>query len=259
MIVNVNHCPHYVEIYGTGDPIIFLHGLYMDHTIWVQQVIKFAKTNQVILYDQRGHGRTEKGEQNVTFNQLADDLNELVHKLEVSSPTLIGYSTAGAIVLNTLTRYPNLAKNAVVTGAFVDMKGLYIYINQRIGLFSTKKRLKRITAFFLALNHATSLRQFVSFVKSVMRCDQTAVQELLNDMKQFDISNALKEVRCPVLLLYGSKEHLYYRKEMLDIVKYLPHVQIHFIKGVRHGTMTKTADQFYEHTKNFLNTTSDST
>lgn len=139
MYLQINGCTHYVETYGQGDPIMFLHGLYMDHTIWLKQVDNFSKFHQVILYDQRGHGKTEKGDRKVTFLQLADDLKEIADVLQLNSPVLVGYSTAGAIVLNALSRYPKLAKQAVVTGAFADMRGDICSSTKRLGLSVRRK------------------------------------------------------------------------------------------------------------------------
>ena len=48
----------YYEVAGSGDPIVFVHGFTLDHTMWKPQIEHFSKNYQVIAYDVRGFGKS---------------------------------------------------------------------------------------------------------------------------------------------------------------------------------------------------------
>lgn len=99
---------------GSGEPVIFIHGLAEDHHTWhVQQ----QALNQFhsFAYDLRGHGLTTVGQCDGTLAQLGNDLLAFIEK--VTGPAIVvGFSLGGAIALWATAERPDLIKKSIVLG-----------------------------------------------------------------------------------------------------------------------------------------------
>lgn len=113
--------------YGTGRPVILLHGGLTDSNTWGGQVQALATTRRVILIDTRGHGRSTRDGRPLTYQLLADDVTGVMDSLNIGRADVVGWSD-GAIVglamaMNTPERIGRLfafAANADPSGARPD-------------------------------------------------------------------------------------------------------------------------------------------
>lgn len=96
----VNGLNIYYEIRGAGRPLVLLHGggSTID-TSFGGVLDDFAKTRQVIAFDQQGHGRTADVDRPFSFEQSADDTAALLRHLKVERADFYGYSNGGSIAL----------------------------------------------------------------------------------------------------------------------------------------------------------------
>jgi len=94
---------------GTGTPpMVFLHGWAGDHTVFMRQFAHFSQTHRSIVVDLRGHGQSDKPEQNYTLAGFAEDIAWLCYHLDVTKPVIVGHSMGGNIALELAARYPDL-------------------------------------------------------------------------------------------------------------------------------------------------------
>ena len=83
----------YYEDHGSGDPVVLLAGWPLDSRSWEPQVhALLAAGHRVIVYDRRGFGRSSRPTEGYDFDVLADDLHQLLAKLDLREVTLIGFS-----------------------------------------------------------------------------------------------------------------------------------------------------------------------
>lgn len=110
------------EEQGTGPPLVFLHGNWLDADSWRKQVETFADTHRVITPEFRGHGRSPASDRRpYSVSLFTDDLEALLAHLEVERPTLCGISLGSAVVQTYLARHPGGAAGAVLAGAMRSM------------------------------------------------------------------------------------------------------------------------------------------
>ena len=100
----VNGIRIYYEIYGSGPPLLLIHG--NGGSIWGMrcQISYFSHSYQVIAADSRGHGKSEDGSGPLKYQQMADDLAKLLTELKVSSAAVLGQSYFGAIAWDSVSR-----------------------------------------------------------------------------------------------------------------------------------------------------------
>jgi len=86
----------FYQEYGTGKPIIFIHGWPLNHEMWEYQLTQLPKNNlRCIAYDRRGFGKSDRPWESYDYDTLAGDLHELITQLDLSSVTLVGFSMGG--------------------------------------------------------------------------------------------------------------------------------------------------------------------
>jgi pimeloyl-ACP methyl ester carboxylesterase len=113
----VHGCPLYVETYGSGEPLLLIHGnggsiVHMEH-----QIEYFAKTNRVIVADSRAHGRSIDASNSLSYEQMADDFATLLDSLQIKKCKVFGWSDGGINGLLLAIRHPNKVEKLAVTGA----------------------------------------------------------------------------------------------------------------------------------------------
>lgn len=83
----------YYEDHGSGDPVVLLAGWPLDSRSWEPQVHALLEAgHRIIVYDRRGFGRSSRPTVGYDFDALADDLHQLLTKLDLREVTLIGFS-----------------------------------------------------------------------------------------------------------------------------------------------------------------------
>ncbi|MFB7914656.1 alpha/beta fold hydrolase [Streptomyces sp. NPDC056061] len=99
---------------GTGRPLVLLHGGFLDHTMWDDQISFFARRYRVIAPDARGHGRSANA--TAPFRHT-DDLAALLRRLDTGPAVLVGISMGASIAVDTALEHPELVGAVVVGGA----------------------------------------------------------------------------------------------------------------------------------------------
>jgi pimeloyl-ACP methyl ester carboxylesterase len=99
---------------GTGPPLVFLHGGFLDHRMWDAQAAVFSAHHRVIAPDARGHGATTNA--TAPFRQT-DDVAALLRHLDTGPAILVGLSMGAGTAVDTALEHPDLVRALVVSGA----------------------------------------------------------------------------------------------------------------------------------------------
>lgn len=99
---------------GTGRPLVLLHGGFLDHHMWDDQIPAFASRYRVIAPDARGHGRSANA---AAPYRLTDDLAALLRELNTGPAILVGVSMGASLAVDTALEHPDLVSAVVITGA----------------------------------------------------------------------------------------------------------------------------------------------
>jgi pimeloyl-ACP methyl ester carboxylesterase len=106
---------YYEDSGGSGPPVIFSHGLFMDHEMFAPQVEALKGRYRVITWDERGHGRTAGAElQRFTYYDSADDLAALLAHLGIDRAVLAGMSQGGFLSLRAALTHPEIVKALIL-------------------------------------------------------------------------------------------------------------------------------------------------
>jgi pimeloyl-ACP methyl ester carboxylesterase len=101
----------YYEIHGGGEPLVLVHGSWVDATRWRLVVPGLAKSFRVLVYDRRGHSRSERPDAPGSVDEDGDDLAALLETLELAPAHVVTSSYGGTIALRLAMRRPEIFRS----------------------------------------------------------------------------------------------------------------------------------------------------
>ena len=107
----VNGVRLYYELHGEGEPLALVHGSWGDATNWRFVVPGLAQSFRVLVYDRRGHSRSERPDMPGSVDQDGDDLAALLETLELAPAHVVTNSWGGNIALRLATRRPDIVRS----------------------------------------------------------------------------------------------------------------------------------------------------
>lgn len=226
----------YVEKFGHGPPVLFLHGglMFFDNS-FANQRDYFAAYRTVIGIDQRSHGHSPDGDWTLSYQLMADDTAAIIRQLGLGVVDVVGISDGGNIALLLARDHPDLVRRIVISGA-----------NLRSGLTPQQAQEQHALP---ADALAAKLKTIEDAVPKNFRPDYDRVSpdgpDHWNTLLRKDyfmwiepvvIAPAdLRKIRAPVLVMAGDND-LTSLEETIEIYRGLPHAQLMIVPGCNHGT-----------------------
>ncbi|WP_455854721.1 alpha/beta fold hydrolase [Ensifer canadensis] len=121
--VEVNGMKMYYEVSGEGEPLIVLHGAYMNIPSMGAIIPKLAETNKVYAIEFQGHGRTTDIDRPITYPNLADDVAAFMDAVGVKKADVFGYSMGAAAGLQLAIRHPDKVNKLAAASVGYDAEG----------------------------------------------------------------------------------------------------------------------------------------
>ncbi|WP_239097081.1 alpha/beta fold hydrolase [Asanoa ferruginea] len=122
---DVNGINLYYETYGTGRPMILLHGGLGSGEMFGPILPQLAAAHQVIAVDLQGHGRTADIDRPITLDAMAADIAALIDHLGLDHPDVVGYSLGGGVAMHVAANHPDKVRRMVMASAFLKTEAVY--------------------------------------------------------------------------------------------------------------------------------------
>ena len=120
----VNGLKMYYEVYGSGKPLLLLHGAFNSINMAFSQLIPvLSKTRQIIAVELQGHGRTNDIDRPFSFESMADDVAALLKQLKIDSTDVLGYSMGGGVAQQIAIRHPSLVRRLILASTVYKYEG----------------------------------------------------------------------------------------------------------------------------------------
>lgn len=115
----------YYEIYGSGEPILLVHGNGGSIANFKAQIEYFRQHYKVIAMDSRDQGRSGDSTDKITYEKMTDDLAALLDHVKSGPVYVLGWSDGGIEALLLGIRHPDMVKKIAAMAANLDPQGLY--------------------------------------------------------------------------------------------------------------------------------------
>lgn len=121
--VEVNGMNMYYETSGAGEPLVVLHGAYMNIPSMGEIIPMLARTHKVYALEFQGHGRTNDIDRPITYPNLADDVAAFMDKVGLQKADVFGYSMGAGTGLQLAIRHPEKVDQLAAASVAYDAKG----------------------------------------------------------------------------------------------------------------------------------------
>jgi pimeloyl-ACP methyl ester carboxylesterase len=190
---------------GSGPAIVVVHGWCCDRTYLAPQAEHFGAGHRVVSLDLRGHGESDKPEQEYTIRGFADDVAWLCGELGITRPVVIGHSMGGATALALAAWHPGLP------GAIVMLDAPVLLPPELVSSL-----LPQLVAAFRSPGYRDAARQFVGNQMFRPGDDPWRKERILDGMSaapqhvmasafaaigSFDSAGALQACKVPALFI----------------------------------------------------------
>lgn len=122
--VDVNGMKMYYEVTGSGEPIVVLHGAYMNIPTMGEIIPRLAETRTIYALEFQGHGRTNDIERPVTYPNLSDDVAKFMDAVGLEKADVLGYSMGAAAGLRLAIDHPDKVDQLVAISVAYSMEGM---------------------------------------------------------------------------------------------------------------------------------------
>lgn len=249
-----------VEIYykdwGSGQPIVFSHGWPLSADAWDGQMLFLAQQGyRTIAHDRRGHGRSTQASSRNDMDGYADDLAELIEKLDLKNAILIGHSTGGGEVARYIGRHGSkrVAKAVLLSAvppimlkSDANPEGLPmdVFDSIRAGVAGDRSQFYKDLAiqFYGANREGAKVSQGTldQFWLWSMQAGTKNAYECVKAFSETDFSEDLKKMDIPTLVLHGEDDQIVPVKDSAHkSAKLLKNAKEIYYPGAPHG-MTAT-------------------
>jgi pimeloyl-ACP methyl ester carboxylesterase len=113
-IARVNGIELAYQVYGSGNPLVLLHGSFGSVEMFGPNVAALATGRRVIGVDLQSHGRTPAANRPMRFETMADDIAALIRFLGHEQADVMGFSIGGGVALRTAIQHPALVRKLVL-------------------------------------------------------------------------------------------------------------------------------------------------
>jgi non-heme chloroperoxidase len=214
----------YYKDWGSGQPVVFSHGWPLSADAWEDQMLFLADRGyRCIAHDRRGHGRSSQPWEGNEMDTYADDMAELVEKLDLKDAIHVGHSTGGGEVARYIGRHgTRRVSMAVLIGAVPPLMlktaanpaGLPMDAFDQLRTAVQADRSQFFTdlsAPFYGANRpgnkvSDGLRH--SFWLQGMLCGHKAAYECIKAFSETDFTEDLKKFDVPTLIVHGDDDQI---------------------------------------------------
>jgi pimeloyl-ACP methyl ester carboxylesterase len=196
---DVNGLKLYYEVYGSGKPVVLLHGAFMTIPLNWSHIIPLLKDRKVIVAEMQGHGRTRDIDREFSYEGMADDVSGLLKHLKIDSADILGYSMGGGIAFQFAVRHPEQLRRLVVLSGTYAHDGWWPDVEKSFGTINADMfKGSIIQKQYDSLGNDPA--HFDEFVKKVMSAD----------LRSYDWSNNVKKIQAPIFMAIGDADGVRY-------------------------------------------------
>jgi 3-oxoadipate enol-lactonase len=254
MIDDENGLDYFVSVQGNGEPIVVIHGLGCDHTLWKPQMKVLSDFRTVIAYDVRGHGQTSRSTNYTLFNH-AEDLKALIKFLGYEKVTLMGISMGTYICQQFITRYPDMVDKLILaaTKSHGQTSSMQKLVDEkRAAGESVEIETIMELAAKACFREGAPKEQVAVFYESFKYNTLDSYMEAMRAITDFDFRPQLPNVKAPTLVINGSLDVLTTLEQAREVKRLIPNAELAVMEGCGHLCNIEEPEEFNNHLIRFL-------
>ena len=234
----------YILNQNQGTPIIFIHGVGLNHKIWKPQFDVFENT--IVAYDILGHGQTPLESSNLSFDNFSRQLLNLIDELNFKKIHLVGFSIGSLIARNFAENYNNrLESLTLLCSIFKRGKEQQQIVNDRFELSKksrslSKQALKRWFTDEYILQNPKIHEEISSMLNENNMEDFLKIYELFVKHKD---NEKFENIKVKTLIMTGEFDSGSTPEMSKNLSKCIKNSKVKIIKNGKHLCSIECADE----------------
>ena len=229
---NIRGFKMYAEVYGQGQPLLFIHGNGGSGRNFFKQVPYFLKKYKVIIADSRAQGKSADPGDSLTYEMMADDYAALPDAMKIDSAYVVGWSDGGINGLLLAIHHPEKVKKLAITGANLRPDNTAI----------PQELLDMIAPTYNALKNKPAGNEGENAGYKLVR--------MLMEQPHIPDTD-LQKISSPSLVIGGDHDVIKVEHTM-EIFNNIPKAYLWILPGSGHSTPIKYADDFNKKIEEFF-------
>jgi pimeloyl-ACP methyl ester carboxylesterase len=220
----VNGLKMYYEIHGVGNPLVLIHGGGSTiETSFGRIIPALSKNRQVIAVELQAHGRTNDRQTDLSFEQDADDIANLLMQLGISKADFLGFSNGAHTILAMTVHHPALLNKIILASTFFKRSGAIQNFWEGFDHVTLNDMPSILKDYFLQVNNNPSALENM-FKKDVQR---------MKSFRDWSDEN-MKAITAETLIINGTKD-VGTPEHAVEMYRLIPNCELAIFPG-GHGT-----------------------
>lgn len=243
---------------GSGEPIVFLHGLGGSAQFWMPQVKSFSSSYRVIAADNRGHGLSSKPLMPYTMRLFADDWKSLLDAIGIDSAHMVGLSMGGCIAMIIALDRPDMVKSLVLVDSWAYPDERFceflraresVLLNDGLEKYAEFSISAVLSEEFLKANPGAK----GEYHKRIVSMNEPqALAASCRALMDFDLRGRLGGIKAPALIMVGQRDSILPPHLSEYIHKSIPGSRFMIIDGAGHLPPVEKPELFEAEVMAFL-------
>ncbi|HEX7363554.1 MAG TPA: alpha/beta fold hydrolase [Dehalococcoidia bacterium] len=244
--VKANDINIYYEIHGEGEPLLMIqgYGQYCGH--WSILVPPLSKHYRVIIFDNRGTGRTDKPESPYSMKSFAADINGLLDAIDIKKTNVFGVSMGGMIAQEFALTYPEKVLNLIIGCSNCGGKAtiaptpeaLAFLFSPEMARLPVAERARQTAPWLWSQEFIDKYPQAVDMYVDITVKYPTPPRGFAGHASAIgghDTGDRLPQIKAPTLVITGSGDRLIPPENSKIIASRIPGAELVMIPGAGHG------------------------
>lgn len=254
--IHVNGIHIAYEIRGEGPALLLIHGLGSCKEDWEPQIAAFSRRCQVISFDLRGHGQSDKPSGPYSIAQFAADAAGLLRALEIDAAHVVGISLGGAVAFQLALDHPELVQTLTIVNSGPDAtvrrlkEKFAVWMRNSIVRRQGMAKLASLIApqlFPKAENRAERER----FIERTSRNDPQAYLHAFAALIGWSVAERIGSISCPVLAIAADKDYTPLSMKEAYVAR-IPGARLEVVSDARHALPMEKPAEFNAVLERFL-------
>jgi 3-oxoadipate enol-lactonase len=237
---------------GDATPIVFLHGVGSDKSIWAPQLVHFGKTRRAVAFDYPGYGESEFAEQ-ATRDDFAAAVIAGMDALGIGQAHICGLSLGGVVTIAIHAAAPHRCASLVIADSFAvhpDGQGIYDRSVAASSAMTMRDLAEARTDVLLGSASTPGLR--AEIVETMASIEPTAFRLGAAAVWLADQRERVSEITVPTLILVGEEDRVTPPPLSEELARMVPGSRLEIIPESGHLTNAEQPELFNEAIESFL-------
>jgi 3-oxoadipate enol-lactonase len=262
---SINGINLYYRVFGRGEPLVLIMGFGGAHEGWFFQTRAFKRHYQVVVFDNRGLGRSDKSAQPYTIATMADDTVGLMDHLGIDSAHILGQSLGGIVAQELAICHPERVRKLVLVSTSCgegEITDVHPEMLKAIGVEdgSAEPNLEKVdfyesTSTIVSLAFNKKLYRTLLVPLSRYNLKKVGVDGHRAQMQAVvghTTADRLHLIQVPTLVITGSDDRIVSPRSSEAIASRIPDSRLVMVEGGSHALNLEMRNRFNSEVLDFL-------